>query len=205
MNSIFNSDVKFIIYLAGLIFALFVCFITGNLPFFKQSNTKPLLCGIYGLNGIHDLFKLPISTSIASFTFCYLLYTIIINNLAVFNLPTLVLFPIYIMADSTWNIKNTCFSPLSIAAAFVIAGAFGILWAHIIETNSPGMTYYILGRNRSLWIQPSIQSYKCDVYDEKDNNKKVDDKVLSKDYQTANKNLLQLKHPIYYDFETTKS
>ena len=106
----FDSELKGFVYLVGLCFACFVTFmINSALGDKTQEGDKSLLCNTFSINNIYS-DKTPASLIIFSYTFFYLVYPIAKHNLAIYNVPTLVvLFPLLILADIWWNFSHNCF------------------------------------------------------------------------------------------------
>lgn len=187
--SVFNSDLKGFIYLVGLIFStaitmgagttfksLFSDFGTGSTeipaPVSSTGNgsatngpTKvgeiPPVCNTLSLGGFTGFSKVPLSTAVLSYTFFYLVYTIGKHDMALYNIPTLIFFPIVILSDMGWNIKNGCYPLLACAMSLVVAGGIGVLWSFIVSTYMPNMQYIIVGSNREMCMKPNDQTLIC--------------------------------------------
>ena len=113
IGSIFNNDLKGIVYLMGLILAIGVIIILGSLikqiplpyftNFFDISNVDPI-CKIVSF-GSSEFSQIPVGSSIIIFTFIYLLSNMIYvgidegTNLVKYNWPTVVFFSLLIVAD----------------------------------------------------------------------------------------------------------
>lgn len=162
ISSIFNNDMKGLIYLVGLIFALGITMILGNS--FKTDSFTPSdsgVCNFLSLGGYSSFSAVPLGLAILAYTFAYLLWSIIQYNLAVQNIPTLILFPILIISDIFWNISNNCYPILSCLISLVCASGIGILWSWIVQSKMPQYQYLILGSNAQMCLQPSSQTFIC--------------------------------------------
>jgi hypothetical protein len=189
--SVFNSDLKGFIYLVGLIFStaitmgvgtafksLFSDFGTGYTEL-QDPNTGatqggnsffggsakvgeiPPVCNTLSLGGFTGFSKVPLSTAVLSYTFFYLVYTIGKHDMALYNIPTLIFFPLVILSDMGWNIKNGCYPLLACAMSLVVAGGIGVLWSFIVSTYMPNMQYIIVGSNREMCMKPNDQTLIC--------------------------------------------
>jgi len=183
--SLFNSDMKGLIYLVGLIVSTTITWIFGRsiintqsleamgIDFpaekgsadqkttYTETNNIPDVCNFLSLGGFHKFSKVPLSLAVLSYTFFYLVYTIAFYHMEVFNIPTLILFPILILADIWWNYSNNCFPIASCILSLVVAGGLGVLWSFIVQQNMPNMQYLIVGSNRQMCMKPSEQQLIC--------------------------------------------
>jgi hypothetical protein len=166
LSSIFNQDFKGLIYLVGLLFACFINIFVGNIvPDIGFGGDKPPICTMISLNQGAEISKLPLGQAVFGFTFIYLLYTIIVNGFVNQNYPTLIFFPLLILFDITWNVRNGCYSPAQLLISFMFAGLFGWLWAYIIhKTNSKNLQYFPGISNKEVCTAPSRSTFRCDVY-----------------------------------------
>lgn len=167
LSSIFNQDFKGLIYLVGLLCACFINVAIGNVMSFLPTidpENRPEICNMISL-GQSDISKLPLGQAVFGYTFAYLLYTIIVNDFVNQNIPTLVFFPLVIVFDGLWNIKNSCYTVWQLLASLVFAGFGGWLWAYIIEqTNSTSLQYFAGVNNKEVCSKPSASTFKCAVY-----------------------------------------
>ena len=182
--SLFNSDIKGLIYLVGLVFGISVTWLFGrglitedtlkNLNITFPNNdisdepgepieTKgiPDVCNFLSLGGFQKFSKVPLSLAVLCFTFFYLVYTIAYYHMEVYNIPTLIMFPILILADVWWNVTNNCFPFISCLVSIIVASGIGVLWSYIVQQNMPNYQYLIVGSNRQLCMKPSDQQLIC--------------------------------------------
>ena len=180
--SIFNSDMKGLIYLVGLIFSIAITWLfgrsiitTNNLermgiefgkgsenPVQVEENGIPNVCNFLSLGGFHSFSKVPLGLAVLSYTFFYLLFTISSYHMEIFNLPTLILFPILLLADIWWNISNGCFPVVSCLMSLIVAGGLGVGWSAFVQKNIPNMQYLMVGSNRNMCMKPSETYFTCD-------------------------------------------
>ena len=126
-----------------------------------NSGGIPPVCNTLSLGGFSGFSKVPLSTAVLSYTFFYLVYTIGKNNMALYNIPTLILFPVLILSDMGWNIQNGCYPLISCVVSLIVAGGIGVLWSYIISIYMPNMQYLIVGSNREMCMKPSDQTLIC--------------------------------------------
>jgi len=168
LSSIFNQDFKGLVYLVGLLFACFINMILGNvmtfIPTFPAEG-RPEICNMITINQTGDISKLPLGQAVFGYTFAYLLYTIITYDYVKQNIPTLVFFPLLILFDMIWNIKNSCYTFFQLGASLLFAGLFGWLWGYLIaSTNSKYLQYFVGVNNKEVCSAPSATTFKCAVY-----------------------------------------
>jgi len=164
---------KGLIYLVGLLFASFVTFLIGHtLPLsytFGANDSLPdvrkavaPVCNLITIGKDGSFSRLPLGLATLSYTFFYLVYIIAKNHLELSNLPTLIFFPILILADFIWNIMNNCYTPLGVMMSLIIGGGMGVAWAVIImKLNQPNLLFLNVGSNQSVCQRPSKQLFKC--------------------------------------------
>ena len=169
LSSVFNQDFRGLVYVAGLLFSCFTTIIFGNalsdiIPIIDAS-ARPAICNSISVGYSGDVSKLPLGQSVISFTFGYLLYTIIKNNIIKQNIATIVFFPILLFFDLVWNAKNSCYTIWQLIMSLILGGLFGVFWSFIIsKTNNPDLQYFAGVSNNEVCSVPSKQTFKCRVY-----------------------------------------
>jgi len=127
----------------------------------SDNGAIPPVCNTLSLGGFSGFSKVPLSTAVLSYTFFYLVYVIAKNDMALYNIPTLILFPILILSDMGWNIQNGCYPLYTCIISLIVAGSIGLLWSYIVSTYMPNMQYLIVGSNREMCMKPSNQTLIC--------------------------------------------
>lgn len=174
LQSIFNQDLKGLIYLIGLLVASVVTVMIGNVipqpdkslipsadqpQITKQQSEK---CNYLTLGQGQPVSKLPLSQTVFGYTLAYLSYFIGVNNLTTQNIPTFVIFPLVILADMIWNVLNSCSTNIMLLTALIIGGLVGVMWAMIIDsTQMTNLTYFSGISNKDVCTKPSKSLYKC--------------------------------------------
>jgi len=171
LSSIFNQDVKGLIYLIGLLLACFFTYLIGSVIPLSYTNIVDASGQIGQVNGVCNLItigkdgsfsKVPIGIAILTYTLVYLVYIIAINHLETSNIPTLIFFPALILADIIWNIMNNCFKPFGIIVSIVIGGGIGAAWAYLIDSfKQPRLFFLNVGSDKVVCQRPSKQLFKC--------------------------------------------
>jgi hypothetical protein len=172
LSSIFNQDLKGLIYLVGLLIASFVTIIVGNIiPMSFTYGVDDFTDGLRQINGVCNMItigkdgsfsKIPLGISMLSYTLIYLVYIITINHIELDNLPTLIILPILIVGDLIWNIANDCYKPFGIIVSIVCGSLIGWTWASIVNSfNQPQLFFLNVGGNKTVCHRPSKQLFKC--------------------------------------------
>lgn len=162
LSSVFNQDIKGLIYLAGLLIACFITILFGK--FFENSSDDSMnpVCNLITIGSMGSFTNIPLGTVMMSYTFFYLVYIIAMYNIVMYNLPTVILFPMLILGDIIWNFRNKCYGILNIVMALCIGSGIGIFWAYIIDSiKKPDLFYLNVGSNQTVCKRPSKQLYKC--------------------------------------------
>lgn len=163
MGSIFNQDFKGFVYLIGLLFACFCSLMLGRSPMIVSRNA-PDICKTITIGGV-EMSALPIGQTVFGYTFAYLLYVMIKNNLVLSNIPVIVFLSLLILFDAAWNITKECYTFYMILAGFIVGGGIGALWSYIIDsTNTPNLQYYTGISNKEVCSRPARSTFKCNVY-----------------------------------------
>jgi len=168
LSSIIEQNLKGFIFLVGLLIACSLnLIIGGSFSSYIGTPTKDptSVCNTITL-GKNQLFSnLPMGICTLGYTFAYLLFAIVKYNLVMQNLPTIILFPIFLTSDMLWNFSNSCYGLTSILLALSIGGGIGLLWAYIIDnTKMSSLQYFSLVSNSEVCSRPANQAFKCKFY-----------------------------------------
>jgi hypothetical protein len=169
LASVFNQDIKGVIYLVGVIITCFSTLIVGNsvgddLTTVTGENgiTKNAVCDMLTIGKTGNFTKIPLGIAIMSYTLIYLVYVIVKYKMELYNLPTLILFPLLILGDLIWNVKNNCFKPTGVVLSIIVGGGIGALWAHIIDSlKQSKLQYFNMTSDKTVCQRPSKQLFKC--------------------------------------------
>jgi hypothetical protein len=164
LSSVFNNDFKGLIFLAGLMIATFVSIIIGNAAavFVQNDADKSEVCDTFTLSSTGVLSNIPLGTMTISYTFFYLLYTIIYFQLEKMNIFTLLIFPILLLSDIVWSINNTCAKTASIMFAVIIGFGVSWFWAFILQhTNSTNLMYFSGVSGKEVCSMTAKQNFRC--------------------------------------------
>lgn len=167
LSSVLNQDLKGIIYLAGLLFACFTSTALGNMSWFKNNanTTDPdysRICNAITLTDEGPLSNLPLSMTVFSYTFFYLMYTVAYYNLAAKNITMIILFCSIIIADWTWHRNFNCNSNQRLLFSLLVGFVIGFGWSAIIASTNQIQLQYLNGiSNKEYCSLPTTQRFKC--------------------------------------------
>lgn len=169
LASIFNQDYKGVIYLAGLILSSVFVIMSSNLPFINtltRPDNSPEICRLFTMGQTDDISGLPLGQSMLTYTFGYLLYSMIQNGLVKSNIPTMIFFPALILFDFGWNVTNSCYTWMQLLVSLTLGGIIGWLWAYIVSNNGKNNDnlYFTSLAEKETCSKPSKSTFKCNVY-----------------------------------------
>ena len=172
LGSIFNQDMKGLIYLVGLLLSISTTILIGNsVPVdftvgideaTGVAQIPPPICNLITIGNNGSFSNIPIGTSMLTYTLIYLVYIIAINKLEKANIPTLVLLPALILADIIWNASHRCYALSGIIISIICGGLIGWFWAATVHSfNKPELFFLNVGGDRPVCHRPSKQLFKC--------------------------------------------
>lgn len=147
LQSIFNSEVKGLFYLAGLLITLIMTILSSRIKMFKGSEgddeNKSLSYMCKGVTlGNGPISYLPLSQTTLWYTLIYLLT--IINKYQTFsiNMPTISLFGILILTDMMWSWKSGCHTMTHFIPTMIIAIVIGASWTTFLLNTGYDITFF---------------------------------------------------------------
>ena len=173
LSSLLNQDLKGIIYLAGLLIACFLSSVVGNSNVFdKTINEDKVLhekvpdyskiCNALVLGQDSPFSKLPLSMTVFSYTFFYLIFVIAKYKLANQNVMSIILFIVLIISDWVWNTTFQCNSHERLFAALIIGCGVGLGWGAIIDSTKQVELQYFNGiSNKNVCKVSAKQKFNC--------------------------------------------
>ena len=159
--TIFNSNIKGVIYVIGLILTLFLSnVITSFMP--KHEKSGIAMCKAFGFSSLIDN-SIPFGVLVYSYTFIYLLIPMIQNSMVNFSLIISLL--LLLTTDIIIQINNGCSSSATIMMAVTSAILIGLTWSIMVNTMDNSLLYHTdYLTNKQVCSMPSKQKFKCNVY-----------------------------------------
>lgn len=167
LSSLLNQDLKGIIYLAGLLIACFLSSVVGNSNVFdttlnKTGDDYSKICNALVLGQDSPFSKLPLSMTVFSYTFFYLIFVIAKYKLANQNVMSIILFIVLIISDWVWNTTFQCNSHERLFAALIIGCGVGLGWGAIIDSTKQVELQYFNGiSNKNVCKVSAKQKFNC--------------------------------------------
>ena len=150
ISSLFNSDIRGIIFLGLMLLNCFITISLGNAlgPYFNGNEYEDMngVCLTMNLSDTGPLSKyLPLSINIFSFTLAYLAQIIQSHNLINRNIPIVVVFLLVILAQFFWLVFNRCSRAHMAFSSLALGFGFGWLFSYIIDINNLADLQYFSG------------------------------------------------------------
>ena len=141
LQSIFESSLKGVFYLAGLLITLVVTILASRLEIFKPSDASLNCKGITLGNG--QISYLPLSQSTLIYTLSYLMTIVSKYKTWPLNMGSIILLIVLSMADFMWNLKQGCMSIIPNAlTTWLIAGTIGVVWTSYLLKTGYDVTFF---------------------------------------------------------------
>lgn len=163
LSAVINSDIKGIIFLAMILVNCIVTILMGNLLPVDEESTPNALCNNLNLSEGGPISKnLPLNISIVSFVFFYLVYIIGSTHREETNVPTLILFPVFLVYQMYWSQKHQC-TPIKYSlASLILGGGLGAGFSAAIDQSKiPELQYFNGVKNQEVCNQPTKTFFKC--------------------------------------------
>lgn len=164
MVSLFNQDLKGLIYLGGLLIASMANILFMSI--FKQPRftDEAYSCNLIDLPWLSE-YNNPLQSSLViAFTILYLVLPMVYNNQM--NLPVVIsLFSIFLM-DGYVKLSDRCTNMLGVFMGGLIGGILGLIWYTIFHSAGKDSLLYFdeLASNNVICTRPAKQTFKCSVY-----------------------------------------
>ena len=164
MSSIFNQDVKGIIFIMGAMMAMVVNVIAMNLIKQKRDENEAFACNIFDIPFMTKYNSPSPSSVFISFSMVYILLPMIFNKNI--NIPVIIFFLSLLLIDSYSKVLKRCTNFLGAFMGIALGSILGALWYSLFKSsgNSALLYYDELKSNTSICNKPSRQTFKCRVF-----------------------------------------
>lgn len=168
ISSIFNSDIRGLIFLGLLLVEVLIAMVFGNAIYsFSSEGYNPNgVCNSLNLTPTGPLSKaIPLNLNVFAFTFGYLAMILIEHEkekLIMSNIPTVIFFSIITLYHIYWLFVNGCAKPIFIFASLALGFGFGMLFSFVIsKTGMVDLQYFTGIKNQEICKRPSNQKFRC--------------------------------------------
>lgn len=165
MVSIFNQDLKGLVYLGGLLIASVINVLFMNIFKKPKLEGEAYSCNLIELPWLSDYTGLPLQSSLViSFTFLYLFMPMIYNEQT--NLPIIISLLTLFFMDGYVKLSDRCSTILGVVMGGILGGLLGLVWYTIFHSAGKDSLLYFdeLASNNVICSRPSKQTFKCSVY-----------------------------------------
>ena len=168
LSSISNGDLKWTMFLAGLIFLIFIFSLAAMTTDAKFDKTLGSAfykreCNFvnfpYGLSE----YTIPNFNSTAlSFIFAYIYLPMI--QFESYNLVLLSIIMVLFFIDAVTKVMNGCTPVVGILMGLAIGWIVGYLWYLIVSSANNNLIYFNNASTNPICSRPNNQTFKCKVY-----------------------------------------
>ena len=161
--SIFNQDIKGLIYLTGIFILSFICILALNLIRNPVKENRSLSCELFDFPYFISAYDSPsYNSAIIGFTFIYFLLPMLYNNRL--NTPLVIFLMALFVIDAVSKTLNKC---TGWGGSFrrYIRFIFGLLFYNLVITNNRDLLFFDeFMTNEVMCNKPTKQNFKCAVY-----------------------------------------
>lgn len=164
MISLFNQNMKGVIYLAGVLFTSIINLKIGStLGKIKDPNAS-IMCDFIGIPYLTNFNVPSSSTMFHAFTIAYLIFPMYDTKQA--NVLLITVLSIFLILDTLSKIKNRCTNRTGVSLGLALGGLMGYVWYMLFKVNGhESLLYYNeVNSNNVQCSRPSKQTFKCTVY-----------------------------------------
>ena len=164
LSSIFNNDLRGIIYLAGLLLTCMIVHSVWRIFGPNEDTTQSLgNCGLtfIGMNE-NPFSNVPLGLTTLAYTLSYVGTFIIKQKLQKLNIPTLIILPSLVVFEAVFLLNQNCNSTESIALALAGCIILGMCWALFIYKYKIVELQVFTGVNSAqVCSRPTKKDYVC--------------------------------------------
>jgi hypothetical protein len=162
--SIFNQDIKGIIYLAGLLLAICINVLFSNMLKKSPNPERSGICELFHIPFASNYTSPSINSLIIAFTSAYLIAPMHENN--TMNYGIIAFLMVILVTDGTTKVTNLCNPIDAVVLGTILGGLLGYLWFAMLKASgNDSLLYYneILSNNAMCKV-PKKQTFKCNVF-----------------------------------------
>jgi len=166
LSSVFNQDLKGLIYLSGLLITCLVSTLISTYFLGDDDTLQPKAqCSVtyLGVSNTPISKNIPLGLVTLFYTLSYCFYIISQYKLWNVNISFLIIMILLILSDIIWQKHNACAGGFGILYAFVI-GFLGFMWALFIDSfKMTDLTMFIGISGKQVCDRPSRTKYRCRI------------------------------------------
>ena len=166
LSSVFNQDLKGLIYLSGLLITCLVSTLISTYGLGDDDTLQPKAqCSVtyLGVSNTPISKNIPLGLVTLIYTLSYCFYIISQYKLWNVNISFLIIMILLILSDMIWQNYNGCAGLMNIGYASVI-GLLGFMWALFIDAfKMTDLTMFIGISGKQVCDRPSRTKYRCRI------------------------------------------
>ena len=164
LSSLFNQNLKGLVYIAGILISLVVNIVFMNIIGSEVSDDASFSCNLFDIPHMSKYNSPYPSTLIISFTLAYLLLPMKYNKNM--NYMVLIFLLALISIDMVTKVQNKCTSFPGAFLGAMVGFLFGVIWYVFFNSLGYGSLLYFdeLRSDNVICSKPSKQTFKCSVY-----------------------------------------
>jgi hypothetical protein len=165
MTSLFNQNLKGIVYLAGILIASFINFLLMNQI---GSENKPIpgdICSLIDIPIFNTEYDTPAPSSVMlAFTASYLIIPMVLNSQI--NYIVMAFFLILYGVDGIYKTSANCTKISGVILGGLTGFFLGLIWFMLLHNSGYDSLLYFndFQSNNVMCSKPSKQTFKCSVY-----------------------------------------
>lgn len=162
--SIFNQDIKGIIYLAGILIAICINVLMANMIKSKPFAERNAVCEIFNLPFTSNYNSPSINSMIIAFTAAYLIAPMRDNNQM--NYGIVAFLATILVIDGVTKVTNYCTPVAGVLLGTVLGYILGQLWFVLLKSSGNESLLYFNETlsNSTVCSIPKKQTFKCSVF-----------------------------------------
>lgn len=164
MASIFNQNIKGLIYIAGLLIATGINILLMGLVKSERSTEESVMCNIIDIPILREFNNPSPGTLFIGFTLAYLLLPMTYNGQM--NYMILISLICLLTLDVVTRVQKQCTTWLGAIVGAAVGFGLGSLWYTILHSSGYDSLLFFdeVNSNNVVCSKPSKQTFKCSVY-----------------------------------------
>jgi hypothetical protein len=164
LSSLFNQNLKGLVYIAGILISSVINIIFMNMIGSERSEDESLSCSLFDIPYVSKYNSPYPTTLIISFTIAYLVMPMKYNKQM--NYVVLIFLLCLLVIDILTKVQNKCTTYPGTILGALIGFLLGLLWYALFNSSGYKSLLYFdeLRSDNVVCSKPTKQTFKCSVY-----------------------------------------
>jgi hypothetical protein len=164
LNSMFNQNLKGLVYIAGILLSSFTNIVLMNIVRSERDEGEAFSCSLFDIPFVSKFNSPYPTTLIIAFTIAYLVMPMTYNNNMNYGVLAFLLCLLFL--DMLTKVQNKCTTYPGAALGALVGALMGLFWYGIFNATGYGSLLYFdeLRSDNVMCSKPSKQTFKCHVY-----------------------------------------